>query len=103
MTTNDNELQQAVQRVTTNNNNEWYNEWQRVLKRVINEWQWMTTSGKEWQRVIQRIKTSDNSNSSDSSGTTTKNSTVHFKEWIITVLSMIKTDGLLLQGMDGCD
>ena len=37
---------------------------------------------------------------SDSSGTTNENGTVHFKEWMIAVLSMTKTDTLLLQGMD---
>ena len=36
---------------------------------------------------------------SDSSGAINKNGTVHFKEWMIVVLSM--TDTLLLQRMDG--
>ena len=40
---------------------------------------------------------------SDSSGTTDENGTVHFKEWMIVILSMTKTDTLLLQGMDGCN
>ena len=40
---------------------------------------------------------------SDSSGTTNENGTVHFKEWMIAILSMTKTDTLLLQGMDGCN
>ena len=34
--------------------NEWYNEWQRVVQRVTtndNEWQRVTTNDKEWQRV----------------------------------------------------
>ena len=57
-------------------------EWQRVTK-SDNEWQWMTAS--------------------DSSGTTNENGTVHFKEWMIAVLSMTKADTLLLQGMDGCN
>ena len=38
---------------------------------------------------------------SDSSGTTNENGTVHFKEWMIAVLLMTKTDALLLRGMDG--
>ena len=38
---------------------------------------------------------------SDSSGTTNENGTIHFKEWMIAILSMTKTDTLLLQGMDG--
>ena len=32
----------------------------------------------------------------DSSGTTNENDTVHFKEWIIAVLSLTKIDTLLL-------
>ena len=43
------------------------------------------------------------SEASDSSGTTNQNGTVHFKECIIAILSMKKTDALLLQGMDGCN
>ena len=66
-----------------------------------------TTSDKEWQWVIQRVTTSDNKwqwvTASDSSGTTNENGTVHFKEWMIAVLSMTKTDTLLLQEMDGCN
>ena len=94
-----------VQRVTTNEN-----EWQRMTTSE-NEWQRVTASGtttdKEWQRVIQRVTTSDNKwqwvRASDSSGTTNENGTVHFKEWMIAILSMTKTDTLLLQGMDGCN
>ena len=81
MTTNDNEWQRVVQRKTTNDN-----EWQRVVQRV-------TKNDNEWQRVT----------ASDSSGTTNENGTVHSKEWIIAVLSMTKTDALLLQGMDDCN
>ena len=40
---------------------------------------------------------------SDSSGTTNENSTVHFKEWMIAILSMTKTDALVFQGIDGCN
>ena len=36
---------------------------------------------------------------SDGSGTTNENDIVHFKEWIIAVLSMTKADTLLLQGV----
>ena len=68
------------------------NEWQRVVQRVTpgdNEWQQITTSDNEWQRMT-------------TSGTRNENGTVHFKEWMIAILSMIKTD-ILLQGMDGCN
>ena len=88
------------------------NEWQCVTKSGTtndNKWQQMTTSAKtsdkEWQGVIQRVTTSDNKwqwvRVSDSSGTTNENGTVYFKEWMIAILSMKKTDTLLLQGMDG--
>ena len=75
----------------------------------------MTTSGtasdNEWQWVVQQVIKSDNElykewqqiAMSDSIGTTNENGTVHFKEWMIAVLSMTKTDTLLLQGMDGCN
>ena len=90
------------------------NEWKQVTTSGTtsdNEWQRLTTSGttndKKWQRVIQRVTTSDNKwqwvTASDSSGTTNENGTVHFKEWMIAVLSMTKADTLLLQGMDGCN
>ena len=76
--------------------NEWYNEWQGV-----------TTNDNEWQRVVQQVTKSDNEwqqiARSDGSATTNENGTVHFKEWMIAVLSMTKTDPLLLQGMDGCN
>ena len=90
-TSSDNEWQ----RITTSDN-EWYNEWKRVVQRVTssdNEWQQVTTDDNEWQRVTV----------SDTSGTTNENGTVHFKEWIIAILSMTKTDTLLLQRMDGCN
>ena len=67
----------------------------------------MTTSDKEWQRVIQRVTTSDNKlqwvKATDSSGTTNENGPVHFKEWMIAILSMTKTDTLPHQGMDDCN
>ena len=47
--------------------------------------------------MIQRVTTSD------SSGTTYENGTVHFKEWMIAILSMTNTDTLLLPGMDDCN
>ena len=71
VTTNDNEWQGVVQRVTTigiTSDNEWQrvamndNEWQGVVQQVTksdNEWQRTTTNGKEWQRVravVQRMK-----------------------------------------------
>ena len=55
-------------------------EWQRVTK-GDNEWQWVTAS--------------------ESSGTSNENNTVHFNRWMIAIISMIKRDTLLLQGMDG--
>ena len=103
MTTNHNEWQRVLQQVTTNDN-----EWQRVVT-IISEWQRVTKSGttsdKEWQRVIQRVTTSENKwqwvTASDSSSTTNENGIVHFKEWMIAVLSMTKTDTQLRPGMDG--
>ena len=47
----------------------------------------VTTSDNEWQRVTTSV-------------TTNENGTVDFKEWIIAILTMTKTD-TLLQGMDG--
>ena len=87
------------QRMATNDN-EWYNKWQRMTTSG-------TTSDNEWQWVVQQVIKSDNEwqqiAMSDSIGTTNENGTVHFKEWMIAVLSMTKTDPLLLQGMDGCN
>ena len=48
-----------------------------------NEWQQIAMSDSEWQQW--------------------QNDRVHFKEWLIAVPSMTKTDTLLLQGMDGCN
>ena len=101
---------QALEKIVYKKADEWYIEWQRVTKND-NAWKRITTSGaasdKEWQQVIQQVATSDNKQQwvteSDSSGTTNENGTVHFKEWMIAVLSMTKTDTLLLQGMDGCN
>ena len=89
------------QRMITSDN-EWYNEWQRMATSGTTsgttndkEWQRVITNDKEWQRVIQRVTTSDNKwhwvTVSDSSGTTSENGIVHFKEWMIAVLSMAKT------------
>ena len=39
----------------TTNENEWYNEWQRVTTND-NEWQQMTMNDSEWQKVVQRVK-----------------------------------------------
>ena len=47
----------------------------------------VTTNDSEWQWVTP-------------SGTTNENGTVHFKEWMIAILSIAKTD-TLLQGVDG--
>ena len=65
--------------------------------------EWQTTSDNEWQRVTK----SDNEwqwvTASEISGTVNENDTVHFKEWMIAIISMTKRDTLLLQGMDGCN
>ena len=71
------------QRMTTSDN-EWCNEWQRMAASDI-EWQRVKTNDYKWQRVTKR-------------GTTSKNSTVYFKEWMIAILTKIDT---LLQVMDG--
>ena len=52
-----------------------------------------TKSDNEWQQIAM----------CDGSVTANENGTVHFKEWMIAVFSMTKTDTLLLQGMDGCN
>ena len=56
-----------------------------------NKWQWVTTNDNEWYNEWQQVATS---------GTTNENGTVHFKEWVIAIITMTKTD-TLLQGMDG--
>ena len=78
MTTSDNEWQRMRTSGTTNDN-DWYNEWQRMTT-GDNKWQWVTASGKK--------------------GTTAKNGTVCFKEWMIAILPIAKIV-TLLQGMDG--
>ena len=100
---------QALEKIVYKKTDEWYIEWQQVT--TDDEWQRMTTRGNEWcnkwQSVTTSNTTSDNKlqwvTESDSSGITNENGTVHFKEWMITALSMTKTDTLLLQGMDGCN
>ena len=62
---------QPVTTSGTKNDNEWYNEWKRMTTGE-NKWQWVATSG-----------------------TTNENGTVQFKEWMIAILSMAKTDTLL--------
>ena len=52
-----------------------------------------TKSDNEWQQIAM----------CDGSITTNENGTVHLKEWKIAVLSMTKTDTLLLQAMNGCN
>ena len=112
-TTTDNEWQRVIQWVTTSGTTS-DSEWQQMTKSGItsdNEWQRVTASGttsdKEWQRVVQRVATSDNKwqwvTESDRIGTRNENGTVHFKEWMIAILSMTKTDTLLFQGMDDCN
>ena len=49
----------------TTSDNEWWNEWQRVVQQVTtndNEWQRMATSNKndnKWQRMIASDKTNE--------------------------------------------
>ena len=57
------------------------------MRKSDNEWERVTTNDDEWHWVI-------------ASGTANENSTVHFKEWMINIISMTKTD-TLLQGIDG--
>ena len=96
-TTSDNKWQRVVKRVTrmtTSGTSD--NEWQRVTTSGTasdKEWKWVTKSDNEWQWVT----------ASESSGTANENGTVHFKEWMIAIISMTKRDTLLLQGMDGCN
>ena len=47
----------------------------------------MPKSDNEWKLVT----------ASENSGTANESGTVHFKEWMIAIISMIKTDTLLLQ------
>ena len=72
-----------------------------------NEWQWVTASDNEWQRVTTSGTTSGNEwqwvTTSESCGTANENFTIHFKEWMIAIISMTKSDTVLLQGMDGCN
>ena len=79
-----------VHRVTTGGTTS-DNEWQRVTTSGTSsdkEWKWVTKSDNEWQWVT----------ASESSGTANENGTVHFKEWMIAIISMTKRDTLLLQG-----
>ena len=72
------------------------NEWQQVVQRVTKsdkEWKWVTKSDNEWQWVT----------ASENSGRANENGTVHFKEWMIAIISMTKRDTILLQGMDDCN
>ena len=75
----------------TTNGSECYNEWQRVTT-SDKEWQPVTKSDNEWQWVT----------ASESSGTANENGTVHFKEWMIAIISMTKRDTLLPQEKDRC-
>ena len=66
----------------------------------VNEWQQATargtTSEKEWQRVTKSNNELQWVTASESSGTMNENGTVHFKEWMIVIISMKKIDTLLL-------
>ena len=91
VTKSDNEWQRVTMSGTTSDN-----EWQRVTTSSTTndkEWKWLTKSDNEWQWVT----------ASEISGTTNENGTVHFKEWMIAIISMTKRDTLLLQGTDGCN
>ena len=92
------------QRVTTNDS-KWYNEWRRVVQRVTTsdcEWEKMTTNEKEWQQMTM----SDNKwqwvTKSDSKWYNEWKQQGHFREWMIAILYVTKTD-ILLQGTDGCN
>ena len=84
-------------------------EWQGVTPSGTtsdHKWQRMaasgTTSDKEWQKVTKSTNEWQWVTASESSGTANENGTVHFKEWMIVIISIKKIDTLLLQGMDGC-
>ena len=67
------------------------NELQTSGTKSSNEWQRVTMNDNEWQRVgafVQWMKTAY---------------IVHFKEWMIAIISMTKRDTLLLQRMDRCN
>ena len=81
MTTSGTKSDNEWKRMATSDN-EWYNEWQRVTK-SDNEWQWLTES--------------------ESSGTANETGTLHFKDWMIAIISMTKRDTLLIQRIDGCN
>ena len=64
-----------------------------------------TSSDNEWQRMTTIGTTSGTTSDNEwhretASDTTNENGTVHFKKWMIVILSMIKTE-TLLQGIDG--
>ena len=105
VTTSDNEWQRVARSGTTSDYN-WYNEWQRMTTNR-NEWQRVTRSGttsdKEWQWVAKNDDKWQRVTASESSGTANESDTVHFKEWMIAIISMTKRDTLLLLGMDGCN
>ena len=65
----------------------------------------MTKNDNKWQQVVQQMIKSENVwqrvTASESSGTANENGTIHFKEWMIAIVSMTKRDTLLLQEMDG--
>ena len=62
----------------TTSDSKWYSEWQRVVQQMKSG----TMSDNEWQRVTASAKINENS-------------TAHFKEWMIVILSMTTTDTLL--------
>ena len=82
------------------------NEWHGVTKND-NEWQRVTATGTTSDKELKYVTKIDNEwpwgTASESSGTANENGTVHFKEWMIAIISMTKIDTLLLQGMDGCN
>ena len=73
----------------------------------VNDWQGVTmrgtTSEKEWHQVTKSDNELQWVTASESSCTVNENGTVHFKEWLIVIISMTKRDKLLLWGMDGCN
>ena len=92
MKANDNERQQVVQQVTTNNN-----EWQRmaISDTSDNEWQRVTASNNEWQRVTTSGTTSDNK---------WQRVTTNDNDWqrVAKVVQRVKKTHLL-QKMDDCN
>ena len=82
----------CFQKIVDKKTDEWYIGWQGVAmsgSTSDNEWQRVATNDNKWKRVTARGKTNENS-------------TVYFKECMIAIFSVTKTNAQL-HGMDGCN